>query len=183
MVLNISKVSLAAPVLDAPASVAPEQSPAAENKPRLTDFQEWYSQSNLFNSNGSPLLLYHGTNKTFEKFRRSKIGAMGSAVYLGDERCVAACYNGDGSRRQIIMELYARGKYLNNMQWTDYVSKHGWVGVHDTKFESSVAVWDPDNIITRATAELMGVKNYLVNEPADVETVHEEPDAGETPHD
>jgi hypothetical protein len=57
-----------------------------------------------------------------------------------------------------IMEVYARGKYLTNMEWTDYIGKHGWSGaeaaakadgwsgVHDTQFESAVAVWDPKDI-------------------------------------
>jgi hypothetical protein len=56
------------------------------------------------------------------------------------------------------MAVYARGKYLDNYEWTDYINKYGWggareaairdgwSGVRDDKFESAVAVWDPKDI-------------------------------------
>lgn len=138
------------------------------------EFEEWFDQGNLLDEAGRPLLLYHGTNKKFAAFRRSKTGAMGSAVYLGNDHSVAAAYDGDGQGQQIIMEVYARGKYLTNMQWSAYVGKHGWAaaevaaradgwaGVHDTMFESAVAVWNPDDIITKAAAELMTCRDCTV---------------------
>lgn len=124
-------------------------------------FKKWFgTDSSLVNEDGSPMALYHGTNKIFKKFVPSKTGAMGPAVYLGDDRSVAESYGGDGCGKQIIMVVYARGRYLSNMQWTDYINQHGWsgaeaaaqadgwAGVHDTLFECAVAVWNPADITT-----------------------------------
>lgn len=129
-------------------------------KPTST-FEQWFgTDSSLVNEDGSPMALYHGTNKIFKEFRPSKTGAMGQAVYLGDDRSVAEGYDGNGRGKQIIMVVYARGRYLSNMQWTAYVNQHGWSGaaavaqadgwsgVHDTMFESAVAVWNPADITT-----------------------------------
>jgi len=133
------------------------------DRSKSPEFRRWFGKpgvdSNLVNEDGSPMRLYHGTNKRFTEFRRSKTGAMGPGIYLGDDRSVAEGYAGDGDGRgQVIMEVYARGKYLSNRQWSDYVSKHGWTGaeaaakadgwsgVRDTQFESAVAVWDPADI-------------------------------------
>ena len=108
---------------------------------------------------GEPAMIYHGTEKTIKgPLRRSKTGAMGPAVYFGDAEEVAKSYAGDSKKAKII-KAYAKGKYLNNMQWSEYIQKHGWggaeeaakadgwAGVHDTKFENAVAVWNPDNIV------------------------------------
>ena len=132
---------------------------AAREQADTPAFKAWFgTDSNLLDNDGAPLVLYHGTDRKFSQFNRSKTGAMGPAVYLGDDRSVAETYDGAGKGKQVIMAVYARGKYLSNMQWSDYVGKHGWTGaeaaakadgwagVHDTKFESAVAVWDPSNI-------------------------------------
>lgn len=121
-------------------------------------FKQWFGEgSSMVNEDGSPMVLYHGTTKQNERalgvFRRSKIGAMGPAIYLGDSKEASAGYD-DGA----MMQVYARGKYLNNIQWTDYVSKHGWAGaekaaradgfsgVYDSQFENAIAVWDSQDI-------------------------------------
>lgn len=125
------------------------------------ELDRWYgAESTLRNADGSPMVLYHGTNKRAAasiqrdgKIKRGTYGAMGAAVYLGDSAEASAGYD-DGA----MLRVYARGKYLTNMQWTDYVQKHGWsgaeaaaradgwAGVYDAMFENAVAVWDPSNI-------------------------------------
>lgn len=120
-------------------------------------FKAWFgTNSTMVNKDGSPMVLYHGTSKKagkFSSFRRSTYGAMGPAVYLGDSAEASAGYDGG-----VMMKVYARGKYLTNMQWTDYINKHGWkgaeeaatkdgwAGVYDEMFENAIAVWDPANI-------------------------------------
>lgn len=117
--------------------------------------------NNLVNEDGTPMLLYHGTTKAAaaalkagQPFVRSQTGAMGSAVYLGDSPEASAGYD-----QGALLQVYARGKYLTNMQWTEYVNRHGWkgaeaaaradgyAGVYDRMFESAIAVWDPANIV------------------------------------
>jgi len=128
------------------------------NQDSTEAFKKWFGdESTLRNADGSPMVLYHGTGaKGFTTFKRSASGAMGPAVYLGDDREVAMGYKPEKGGR--IMEVYARGKYLTNMQWTDYVNKHGWEGaeaaatadgwsgIHDTMMENAIAVWNPKDI-------------------------------------
>lgn len=120
----------------------------------------WFGTGNtMVNEDGTPRVLYHGTTKAGARgvkagqFRRSKTGAMGPAVYLGDSAEASAGYD-DGA----MLRVYARGKYLSNAQWSEYVSAHGWkgaeaaatadgwAGVYDQEFENATAVWNPENI-------------------------------------
>src|SRR5574340_790220 len=128
-----------------------EQKPVDVTSP---EFKRWFGEdSTLVNDDGSPMRLFHGTDANIEAFKTSERGAMGGdAVYLGQAHEASAGY---GSK---VMEVYARGKYLDNYEWTDYISKYGWggareaamrdgwAGVRDDKFEDAVAVWDPKNI-------------------------------------
>ncbi len=128
-----------------------EQKPVDVTSP---EFKRWFGEdSTLVNDDGSPMRLFHGTDANIEAFKTSERGAMGGdAVYLGQAREASEGY---GSK---VMEVYARGKYLDNYEWTGYIDKYGWggareaamrdgwAGVRDDKFEDAVAVWDPKNI-------------------------------------
>lgn len=120
---------------------------------RTPEFKAWLgNDSNLVRPNGSPMELYHGTDHDFTQFKESDRGAMGSGIYLAQAPEAA---DGYGNR---LVPVYARGKYLDNGQWTDYIDKYGWgdarkeaikdgfAGVRDNKFEDAVVVWDPKNI-------------------------------------
>lgn len=121
-------------------------------------FKKWFGKSNLVNEDGSPMVLYHGTQNNFEAFRTSKTGAMGGpGVYLGDSPEVANNYAGDGAGANVV-PVYARGTYIGNTAWSKLIGAHGWEkarevaiadgisGVWDQKFENAVLVWDPANI-------------------------------------
>lgn len=106
---------------------------------------------------------WHGTDRDFNQFRRSDIGAQGPGVYLGDAPEVAATYAGDGKGSRTI-PVMTRGPFLTNRTFSDLVHKHGWKGaevagkaagysgVHDTMFESALNVWEPKNIRSRFAA-------------------------------
>lgn len=102
--------------------------------------------------------VYHGTQAPkFSEFRRSATGAMGGGVYTSPYREVAEAYAGDGPKARIV-EARVEGKFLNNREWSDYIAKHGWAraeeaarkdgwdGVHDSRFEDAVVVWDPSKL-------------------------------------
>lgn len=128
----------------------------------------WAGGKPIFSgADGQPVLLAHGTTPAGAKairasgFKRSDTGAMGSAVYLGDDTQASAGYD-----RGAMLRAYARGRYLTNAQWTEYVNKHGWKGaeaaaradgwsgVYDIKFENALAVWDPADIRLADEGEL-----------------------------
>lgn len=65
-------------------------------------FKKWFGKSKVVDDKGKPLIVYHGTNKKFNTFKKSKYGAMGSGIYLTTHKEVAEMH-GD-----FVMELYAK---------------------------------------------------------------------------
>jgi hypothetical protein len=107
---------------------------------------------------------FHGTDKAVEgSLRRSKTGAQGPGVYLGDDASVANAYAGDQAGANVVPTLL-RGDFAGNKRFSDLVNTHGWSGaeeagkkaglsgIHDTMFESAFNVWDPKNIRSRFAA-------------------------------
>lgn len=75
------------------------------------EFKAWFGEdSTLINEDGTPMVLYHGTNAAIATFKPSKTGAMGAAVYLGDSPEVAESY-ADGAGANV-MPVYARGRSI-----------------------------------------------------------------------
>lgn len=119
------------------------------------EFAAWFGEdSTNVNADGSPMTLSHGTDHKAKitEFKESKTGALGQGIYLGQNDEASKGYGKD------IMHVFARGKYLDNYAWTDYVQKFGWAGareqaikdgwagIRDDKFEDAVVVWDSKNI-------------------------------------
>ncbi len=141
----------------------------------------WFNavgESTMVNADGTPQVLYHGTTEAGAKgvkagqFKRSTYGAMGPAVYLGDDAEVAGGYD-----QGAVLQVYARGMYLTNAQWTEYVNTYGWsgaeaaatadgwAGVYDTQFENAVAVWNPTNIKSVDAKEFKDDGKFLSQQP------------------
>lgn len=47
-----------------------------------TDFQKWFKDSKATRPDGSPLILFHGTDTNFEQFEPSDHGLFGKGIYL-----------------------------------------------------------------------------------------------------
>lgn len=123
------------------------------------EFKKWFGKdSNLRNEDGSPMVLYHGTNKDFAVFKASKTGVTGAGVYLGIDPGTGESYAGDEAGANV-MPVYARGRYIGLDAWSQYVRKEGsWAkarakaeadgvaGIIDVKIENAVNVFDPANI-------------------------------------
>lgn len=71
------------------------------------EFKNWFGDSKVVDEQGQPLVVYHGTDRTFNKFKRGKTGYLGGGIYLTDDRKKAKRYTNypDG-----VMELYASVK-------------------------------------------------------------------------
>lgn len=46
-------------------------------------FKSWFKNSEMINSNGTPVLFYHGSNKKFDKFDKNMINSSTDAGWLG----------------------------------------------------------------------------------------------------
>ena len=107
---------------------------------------------------------WHGTQTPdIPSLRRSRTGAQGPGVYLGDDPSVANPYAGDEKGANVIPALL-KGKYADNATFSKAVEKHGWAGaeqalkaagfhgVHDTQFESAYNVFDPTHVRSQFAA-------------------------------
>lgn len=70
-------------------------------------FKRWFGDSKVVDADGKPLVVYHGTGRSFSKFKSSKRGNFGSGIYLasGPDQADAFAY-GDGDTGANIMPLY-----------------------------------------------------------------------------
>jgi len=69
-------------------------------------FNKWFGDSKVVDEEGKPLVVYHGTNESFNEFLHNKIGDHGSALgkgfYFALDRATASGYSRDGA----VMEVY-----------------------------------------------------------------------------
>lgn len=49
-------------------------------------FMRWFNGSKIIDSDGNPMVLYHGTDSRFDSFRPSPRGNFGSGIYFGDSK-------------------------------------------------------------------------------------------------
>lgn len=68
----------------------------AKSKEALTNFWRWFGDSKVVDSQGRPLVVYHGTKAQFEEFAGEKIGQSGTSegvgFYFTNDRNIAAGY-------------------------------------------------------------------------------------------
>jgi len=62
-------------------------------------FKEWFGDSKVVDSNGDPLVVYHGTIKAFNEFNTTDFGALlGKGSYFTASESEARQYSGQGTR-------------------------------------------------------------------------------------
>lgn len=61
-----------------------ENNEIEKSEEKLKDFYEWFKNSYAVNEKGEPLVLYHGTDKNFDKFdnEKQKGGTLGKGFYF-----------------------------------------------------------------------------------------------------
>ncbi len=62
-------------------------------------FRRWFGDSKAVDSQGRPLVLYHGTDADITTFQQSENGESGAGIYATDDPDRASVYAGDGYRR------------------------------------------------------------------------------------
>lgn len=90
--------------------------PIANNSAKLRSFWKWFGDSKVVDEQGRPVVVYHGTDKTFNKINMRK-GAQGLFWFTSDKSAIEAGEVGaQGSGK--IMELYA--KIESPADWKQY---------------------------------------------------------------
>lgn len=68
----------------------------AQSEPALRNFYKWFGDSKVVDSQGRPLVVYHGTKAQFEEFAGEKIGQSGTSegvgFYFTNDRNIATGY-------------------------------------------------------------------------------------------
>lgn len=152
------------------AATAVQHAPA----PDTAAFKKWFGDSKVVDENGEPLVVYHGTARNFDQFKKSKIGsnldAGDEGFYFTDSRYVASRYAEDqigplgkfvGKKARVIEAYlsiknpYRTDKYVPNSE-IETLKKQGYDGIisnlHYIAFEPSqiksidnVGTFDPDD--------------------------------------
>lgn len=104
----------------------------SESKNNLNDnFFKWFGNSQVVDSNGQPLIMYHGSCNKFDKFDRKKIkylGCNGDGFYLTKEEYYAKTYgeNVNGYYLRIENPLTPDTRVLTGKDYEniiDYINK------------------------------------------------------------
>lgn len=116
----------------------------AQSKEALQNFYNWFGDSKVVDKQGRPLVVYHGTNKKFDTFDKSKIGKKHKNLYQGKGFYFTSEYyeaQGYGKR---LMPVYLK---IENPALSDYNIKpendgisaaHGvWVAFEPNQIKST----------------------------------------------
>ena len=102
------------------------------------NFHKWFDGSKILDSNGNPLILYHGTDDTFDEFildheNKKDVGWLGYGIYLTNSKPIAKMYSiSNNSKDAKIMELYVNMK--NPYYVKDAHKQKSYIkGIQDTK--------------------------------------------------
>lgn len=89
-----------------------DESLAANGRPILENFQQWFGQSMVVDAKGEPMRLFHGTASDFDVFAPSRSGEFGPGIYLTSSTSEANGYVGTNAARgdagMNIVPVYAR---------------------------------------------------------------------------
>ena len=75
------------------------------------NFKKWFGDSKIVDENGEPLVVYHGTNGLFTKFKKTKNGYLGPGIYFVNDKKIAERYTDFGDEG--IMVCY----YQRKVEW------------------------------------------------------------------
>lgn len=76
------------------------------NQTKTPAFKSWFNESKVVDSNGNPLIMYHGTPKSFNQFNTNESGALlGKGSYFTADNFDAAAYAGNKKPMQTYLSI------------------------------------------------------------------------------
>lgn len=128
------------------------------NQTDTAAFKEWFGNSKVVDSEGKPLIVYHGTIKAFNEFNTSDFGALlGKGSYFTVSQTEAQQYSGQGTRivpaYLSIEKPYYVKSAMDTVPGRDEMLSMGYDGVIQKNDDGSVkwAVAHKPNQIKSAT--------------------------------
>ena len=122
----------------------------------VRNFWRWFGDSKVVDDQGRPLVVYHGTDKSFAKVNFKK-GAQGLFWFASDRAQIESGTVG-AARSGVIMELYA--KIEQPADW----KKYDKLGLYEFKREGldGAILNDPDGTFT----------GFVLNDPTQIKSVN-----------
>lgn len=141
----------------------------SSGKPLQTDtpaFKAWFGDSKVVDSEGKPLVVYHGTSADFDVFNAEKLknGWLGKAFYFAEDKALALD-NGKkikqvflkidrpfvvegGSPSDVLAEAKALYPSINEFNLKEVLAQNGYDGVSFTHWDSGAmyAAFSPEQI-------------------------------------
>jgi hypothetical protein len=103
------------------------------------EFKRWFGNSKVVDSNGQPLVVYHGTGGDFSEFRTDTEGMLGKGAYFTNRPEVASNYSTygiTGSPNVIPVYLSLQNPYITKkgvvVPSRTALEKQGFDGIIDT---------------------------------------------------
>ena len=97
-------------------------------------FNEWFKDSKVVNDDGSPRIVYHGTNNLFTKFDTKK-SAMGGIIWFSTDENYIKNGESGAAGNKYIMKLYISMK--NPAGWNEY-EKYGLGQIEDLGYDGVI---------------------------------------------
>ena len=84
-----------------------ENSEIEKTEEKLKDFYNWFKNSYAVNEKGEPLVLYHGTDKNFDKFdnEKQKGGTLGKGFYFSSSYKLAKNVKKNANVKSVYLSL------------------------------------------------------------------------------
>lgn len=120
---------------------------------KAKEFTRWFGNSKVVDDRGAPLVVYHGTNRAFDKFVPSAMGEFGPAIYATSDPDEAAMYANTpgGSAGPNIKPLFMKltNPFVGSAD--EYYAKFGSDGSKDSDKNTMKAAMKAgyDGVITR----------------------------------
>ncbi|HKI60830.1 MAG TPA: hypothetical protein VKA31_00915, partial [Mariprofundaceae bacterium] len=132
-----------------------------------TAFRRWFGDSKVVDENGKPLVVYHGTRKDIEQFRKESIGSatgegwLGEGFYFSPHEDVAAAYGPNVVSAYLsIKNPFYFPENVNPIRFveekggsqvfTDWVKAQGHDGIISTRVLVQTVAFDPTQIKSTA---------------------------------
>lgn len=113
----------------------------AKTEEGLRAFYEWFGDSKVVDEQGRPLIVYHGTKKTFDAFDEEKISKNHKKLYYGKGFYFTKDYYTAQNYGKKIMPVYLK---ISNPSWSDLDLKEGSDGIFGTR--GTYVVFEPEQI-------------------------------------
>lgn len=106
--------------------------PIHQTQEGIENFWRWFGESKAVDADGRPLVVYHGTEADFDKFKVSNAEAYGEGIYFASDRTMPEGEFGAGGR---VIDAYVRiinpsdGNVPDGIEstkaWADFQKEHG----------------------------------------------------------